>query len=81
MENGQALYDLIKTVLCISPVFVLIWKHGKQSQKIEEHETRIKKLETGQETISELKGDIKEIKTSIQFIREAVNEKSTNTGK
>ena len=84
MDNGQLLqfiYDLIKTLLCISPVFVLIWKHGKQSQKIEEHETRIQNLEAQQKDFNDVKIDIAEIKTAVEYIREAVNEKSTNTAK
>ena len=81
MDNPQALIDLIGTLIYVLPLCVVIYKGGKQSQRVDNHEERITKVEKGQESINELKLDIKEIKTSIKFIQEAVNEKSANISK
>lgn len=79
MGNPQSVYDLIETLVFVLPIAALIWKYGKQTQRVEDHESRIKTLEEGQEVINEIKVDIAEIKTSLKYIQEAVNEKTSNT--
>ena len=78
MDKAQALYLTIEAVVFVLPIACLIWKAGKQAQKIEEHEKRIVELEGSVEKamlpeLNELKVDIAEIKTAIIYIKERLS--------
>ena len=58
MDKAQVLYLTIEAVVFVLPIACLIWKAGKQAQKIEEHEKRIVELEMNNSEINEVKVDI-----------------------
>lgn len=72
MDKAQVLYLTIEAVVFVLPIACLIWKAGKQAQKIEEHEKRIIGLEKNNSEINEVKVDIAEIKTAIMYIKERI---------
>ena len=78
MDKVQFLYMGIEAVVFCIPIGALIWKAGKQAQKIEDHEKRIVGLEGSVEKamlpeLNELKVDIAEIKTAIIYIKERLS--------
>lgn len=75
MEKTQILYLLVEVIIFCIPVATLIWKAGKQSRMIDEHSLRIEKLErlTG-EDLTSMRGDIIEIKTSVKYIEQELQE-------
>lgn len=77
MNKEQLLYLFFELVIFCIPIGTLVWKAGKQAQKIIDHENRIKTLEEQVEkTISlelnKMKVDIAEIKTAILYIKEKI---------
>ena len=72
MDKAQVLYLTIEAVVFILPIACLIWKAGRQAQKIEEHEKRIIGLEKNNLELNEVKVDIAEIKTAIMYIKERI---------
>lgn len=72
MDKAQALYLTIEAVVFVLPIACLIWKAGKQAQKIEDHEKRIIELEKNNSELNEVKVDIAEIKTAIMYIKERI---------
>ena len=72
MDKAQVLYLTIEAVVFVLPIACLIWKAGRQAQKIEEHEKRIIGLEKNNLELNEVKVDIAEIKTAIMYIKERI---------
>lgn len=75
MNREQFLYMGLELVIFCIPIATLIWKAGKQAQKIEDHEKRIATLEdqverTLNSELNRMKVDIAEIKTAIMYIKE-----------
>lgn len=75
MEKTQFLYLLVEVIAFCIPIATLVWKAGKQSRILDEHSSRLDKLEriTG-EDLSSMRGDIIEIKTSVKYIEQELQE-------
>lgn len=75
MDKSQLLYMGIELVILCIPIATLIRNSGKQAEKIEEHDKKIANLESIvndklDTQINDIKGDVREIKNDISWIKE-----------
>lgn len=75
MDKSQLLYMGIELVILCIPITTLIRNFGKQAEKIEEHDKKIANLESIvndklDTQINDIKGDVREIKNDILWIKE-----------